>query len=253
MQSKKEKSKFELQDAQYEFPYHYIPHFDEQGYGSRSRILHWGFDYLLYMKHAVEQVSAYTPESLLDIGCGDGRLVGMLDGVVPKCVGVDLSERAIAFAKAFHPHIDFRCVDASTLDQSFDVVTAIQVLEHIPDDQTGGFFQAIRDRLQPHGKAIIMVPTVNLPLNPKHYRHYTAELLQAELEQAKANLEVEQIEYLLDLNWLYSVHKRLNRRWWWLYEFSPLRRRIWRYFWSRLRYAEAATGAFLSATLVPSR
>ena len=49
-----------------------------------------------------EAVRSLAPSSVLDVGCGEGRFIGVLDWGVKRRVGVDHSRQAVRFAKAFH-------------------------------------------------------------------------------------------------------------------------------------------------------
>ena len=60
--------KFDIQESEYVFPYHYIPHFDCHGVPMRSQTLGWGFDYLCYLKHIASLVLERNPSSVLDVG-----------------------------------------------------------------------------------------------------------------------------------------------------------------------------------------
>ena len=66
------------QDAEYVFPYHHIAHFDSAGSASRARILQWAVEYLVYMRRVVDLVAERAPQSVLDVGGGDGRFLGLL-------------------------------------------------------------------------------------------------------------------------------------------------------------------------------
>ncbi len=81
-------------------------------------------------------------QSLLDVGCGPGTITADLAGRVGdgEVVGIDLAEQVVAaatreFAGA-HPNLRFATGDVYRLDfadQSFDVVYAHQVLQHLTD------------------------------------------------------------------------------------------------------------------------
>jgi hypothetical protein len=67
-------TRFNIQDTQIDFPYHYLPHVDRHGTRRLHRSLPWGLDYLCHMTFIADVVARHGPKSLLDVGCGDGRL-----------------------------------------------------------------------------------------------------------------------------------------------------------------------------------
>ncbi|HYJ79506.1 MAG TPA: methyltransferase domain-containing protein, partial [Longimicrobiaceae bacterium] len=148
--------RFAMQDRAYAFPYHYLPGVDE-GAVTVSRTLGWGLEYLTYMHLVRDAVAELRPQRLLDVGCGDGRMLEMLRGVVPVRVGVDPSERAIRFAQAFNP--DAECVVGTAADVpgTFDVVTCVETLEHIPDAVLASFVAALAGKLGPGGVLVASV------------------------------------------------------------------------------------------------
>lgn len=70
--------KFVMRDDEYAFSYHYIPEMHPDGAGPIHRLLAEGLEYLTYMTRIWDRVIALKPESVLDVGCGDGRLLFML-------------------------------------------------------------------------------------------------------------------------------------------------------------------------------
>jgi 2-polyprenyl-3-methyl-5-hydroxy-6-metoxy-1,4-benzoquinol methylase len=84
------------------------------------------------------QVAA--PESVLDVGCGEGVLTEQWaerlgDG---RIVGIDLDDPKLRaeWEQRSRPNLEYRAVEATTLpfgDGEFDMASAIEVLEHVPE------------------------------------------------------------------------------------------------------------------------
>lgn len=80
----------------------------------------------------------YQPASLLDAGCGSGRLFPLYQQCgVQQVVGTDISEAALEIARRTFPHFDLRCVsliDLAFADNAFDFCVCNRVLQHVPPD-----------------------------------------------------------------------------------------------------------------------
>ncbi len=81
------------------------------------------------------------PQSILDVGCGEGVLTHKwaqrIEGTV---VGIDLDDPALhaEWEKRSCPNLEYRVMKAENLpfeDDSFDMASAIEVLEHVPDPE----------------------------------------------------------------------------------------------------------------------
>ncbi len=238
-----------IQESRYRFPYHHIPYMDEQGYPHRIRILKWGYEYLCYQYHIKELIETLKPSSILDIGCGDGYFLGILSNRIAKKVGVDLSERAIKFAQAMNNDITYLNMDASEINDVYDIITAIEVLEHIPDSKVSEFIQILSDRVKKSGYVIISVPTTNIPLNAKHYRHYTFNLLKEQLANAKSTLKIVKHDYIYRNDFLMRKYFKLTQNRLWFFEPHILRKYMWKYTWNKLRIANQNNGYHLIVLL----
>jgi 2-polyprenyl-3-methyl-5-hydroxy-6-metoxy-1,4-benzoquinol methylase len=226
--------KFKLQNNQYNFPYHHIPYFREDGTPALMRFLGWGMDYLCYMKHIRDMVTELKPASILDVGCGDGYFLRSLDSLPAYKLGVDLSKEAIRFAQAFHSEEIYRCMDAAALDEQFDVVTAIEVLEHVPDDTVASFVQTLYDRTKPGGHLIVSVPSTVLPLQAKHYRHYDKALLDQHVHMGQGQWKTQEMISLFSGDDIfYTWFMRLTENRFWTLDSPFLNKLIWRRLWRR--------------------
>lgn len=101
-------------------------------------------------------------ESVLDIGCGDGKITARLADLLPegKVVGIDLSSEMISFAESKYPpgefpNLSFRVADASQLPfrEEFDLVVSFACLHWIQDHQP--LLRGIRQSLAPGGKILL--------------------------------------------------------------------------------------------------
>ena len=83
------------------------------------------------------------PSSLLDVGCGEGVLVhkwAQRLGKQRRVVGIDLEEESIqaGWAQRQAPNLEYHVMHAENLpfaENEFDLASAIEVLEHVPDPE----------------------------------------------------------------------------------------------------------------------
>jgi 2-polyprenyl-3-methyl-5-hydroxy-6-metoxy-1,4-benzoquinol methylase len=103
-------------------------------------------------------VPADRPLRILDVGCGSGLNASILAQHGHTVVGVDLSPVAIAKFRAagFEGHICDVTQGIPCPDESFDVVFASEVIEHVVD--TEQFLGEIRRVLRPGGTLVLTTP-----------------------------------------------------------------------------------------------
>ena len=184
MESKELNSIQLVQEEQYSFPYHYIP---DCSNGSFSQVKHWswGHHYLGGIEVVMELCDEKEWDSLLDIGCGDGRFISELYKKSNKVLaGYDYSKRAINMAKALNPQIDYKQINILDDDQNhdnsrqYDVVTLIEVVEHIDPIDLPKFIEKAMLYIKPGGRLILTVPHLNKSVLDKHFQHFNSEKLK---------------------------------------------------------------------------
>jgi len=110
------------------------------------------------------------PERVLDVGCGPGVMIEPVVSRGGRLTGVDLSAEMVARARARarHLNVEDRCEfvmgsagDLPFEDASFDAVTAMGVLEYVPDDAR--MLREMARVLRPGGVAVVTVPNLLSP------------------------------------------------------------------------------------------
>lgn len=163
----------------------------------------------------IDRCAHLAGKKVLDVGCGGGLLTEGMAALGAEVMGIDLSEKPLAVAQ-LHLHesgqrIDYRLVSAEALaaemPSSFDVVTCMEMLEHVPDPAStvracatlvkpGGqvFFSTINRNPKAWLFAVIGAEYL-LRLLPKGTHEYAKFLRPAELARfaRQAGLEVEEI------------------------------------------------------------
>lgn len=242
-------NRFAMQDEQYEFPYHYIPSYTNDAF-KRGRELGWGGDYLSYMKFIKEKVTESRAKTVLNVGCGDGRLCNILQKTnrFQRIKGIDLSARAIDWAKAFNPSVEFCVMDVAMEKDRWDAVTIVEVIEHIPDNLIIVFFQSLWKVLEDKGRIYLTVPSTNLPLQKKHYRHYDIELIKRHLQESGLNWKIEECGYIVPRRNIFdiAVQKLFYNRIW---KFSFYDKFEWKRLWRNGLLASAVTGIHCYAVI----
>lgn len=138
------------------------------GYYHRE-LLESGYDacVLTALRWAFGQVrgAGPVPKTILDLGCGQGRCMAQLAAAFPRArlTGADVSRVGLALARERFPAAEYLELGddgvVPALDASFDLITMVDVLEHVVD--AGSESRALHRRLRPGGWAIITTPCAN--------------------------------------------------------------------------------------------
>lgn len=145
----------------------------------RTEATHWWYRVRRQMVHDI--ISKYFKEKhslkILDTGCGTGGLLHELTQY-SDVQGIDFSEKAVNFCKerGFNNVTVGDITNISYTENSFDIVLALDVIEHISNDNKA--LSEIHRVLKPGGKAIIFVPTFMFLWGitdelSQHFRRYT--------------------------------------------------------------------------------
>ena len=177
----------------------------------------------------IEAHVALSGKRVLDVGCGGGILSDSIARRGANVLGIDLSAKALKVAQlhaleADTPNVEYREVSAEALaveqPGGFDVVTCMEMLEHVPDPSSvvaactslvkpGGrvFFSTINRNAKAFLFAIVGAEHV-LQLLPKGTHEYAKFIRPSELAQWCRNTGLE----LLETRGM---------------EYSPITRRYW--------------------------
>jgi len=133
---------------------------------------------LSYNRLLAERAEIKEGDAVLDVACGNGRLLRMLAG---RCAirgfGIDISENMTAQAKLQNPDMQFTTGSCEALpyaDGSMDIVTVSAAYHHFP--HVGTFAREAHRVLRPGGK--IYIAEVYYPFFPRIFYNPLLPLLK---------------------------------------------------------------------------
>ncbi|HME43779.1 MAG TPA: class I SAM-dependent methyltransferase [Syntrophorhabdales bacterium] len=158
-------------------PYDYLPY---SWLFERDDLYGYGTEYWGYLDIIAGMVSHLNPQSILDVGCGHGFMSDFIaKRTQAQVFGIDISERAITYAKLLSGSAQFECIELIDIVRrgwKFDCVLAIEVLEHIDPEQLNGLLDNLIRTVRPGSSLIVSVPSTKKPvIRPDHFQHFTEE------------------------------------------------------------------------------
>ncbi len=119
----------------------------------------------------INKIAAIAGKRVLDVGCGGGILSESMAGMNAEVTGIDLSEKALKVAKLHllesGKKVDYRKISveemAAECPESFDVITCMEMIEHVPDPDS--VIASCAKLVKPGGW--VFLSTLNR--NPKSY------------------------------------------------------------------------------------
>lgn len=107
---------------------------------------------------------SFAPRSVLDFGCGVGRLLVPFAQLMPRVVGVDVSPSMLAEARrncdardAAHVELVLSDDALSRIDEKFDFVHSTMVLQHIEVPRGRELFRRLLECIRPGGGASLQL------------------------------------------------------------------------------------------------
>lgn len=136
----------------------YAEKFQASGYQRPDLVVHWTRAYRWYFRR---WLPAAPTAAILDVGCGGGQMLQVLKNLgFTAAQGVDVSEQQVQRAQA--RGLDVRQADAiAALRESparWDMILAIDILEHLQKDEALAFLQAAHAALKPGGRLVLQMP-----------------------------------------------------------------------------------------------
>lgn len=145
--------------------------------------------YLVKRRVILEYLATCAGTNILEVGCGCGDLLQVLERKGYTGMGIDISADALAVASAgfVGDSIKVKCCTPDDLQEQFDVVIASEVMEHHQDDAL--FLQQLRERLLDGGFILLTVPAHMKDWGANddfcgHVRRYERQELFAALQTA---------------------------------------------------------------------
>lgn len=181
-------------------------------------------------KEKIDFIISQLPKKkskILDLGIGQGYLEQRLKQLKIKhdTYGIDISKESIERSKQNFKG-QYKVGDVLDIHKyyknlTFDVIVAIEVIEHISSSQIFDLYKKIHNLLKPNGVFIISTPineglTPHTPNPSAHVRQYTIPILRFEFDHAK--FRVNKIKTTIAFKNFYMLKKILSKIIFWKWQ-----------------------------------
>lgn len=118
--------------------------------------------------------------AILDVACGDGKLLHFFITRGYTCVqGIDISHEQVSIARQVCPDVhEGDILDFLALHpESFDLITGIDIIEHLHKAEVLTFIDSCHSALKSKGRLILQTPNSDSPMsNSIHHGDFTHEV-----------------------------------------------------------------------------
>jgi len=133
---------------------------------------------------------------VLDLGCGEGHLAGLIAESGHEVVGIDKNKDKIKIAKRLYPKVSFLAEDlrkANLPEASFDTALLAEVLEHLPEEESKAALATAMRFVKSGGQLVVSVPNEDCVPHRNHLQEFDRHSLRRLLEPyGKTRLITEQ-------------------------------------------------------------
>lgn len=168
----------------------------------------------LFFKNIYQEIKKNKPNSIVDLGCGEGFLENYLKDkdINSEIVGIDINPDSIEYARKSNPQFKFLTADFLDLKMknNFDLAIMLEVLEHLNQPE-----KAIKTASDLSKKLLVSVPwepwfswlyllvglnVKRLGKHPEHCQFFNPKSLQSLLKKY-----FEKVEIKSNWPWLVAV------------------------------------------------
>lgn len=172
-----------------------------------------------YQDHVFGLLRPHIGSRVLEVGCGIGTTSLRLAEIAERLVCIEPNLNCASRAHAAldgNPRITLRtclleeCSHEELLQQRFDTIVCVNVLEHIEDDVRA--LRLFRDLVAPSGgRVLTFVPAVQAAYGPLdaalgHHRRYSKRTLRRAFDAAGLDVTLRYTNPIGLLGWMYNAH-----------------------------------------------